>query len=289
MIAWIRTLCLGVACLSVVPCFAQDQDVYRSIADTYRAGDDDRCVRLTMYALYDKPDSSHIYYYINVSSNYRIGDFDAAAKYLSYISPQDSFYLATRAIMHSMATRDPGNATAAQCDSIQHDLRSAQTRRDSVALLEALMIANHHGPTPSAALPHALTLVDLDPLSTPAWLYLVRKGVTGYDVELRTKLYTIVDTLQARPSDIGLRPVMLYCAIISAIASDDIDRCLRHVTDLQQICQKPSKDLQKLIASLRKLSRSQRGALIASAVAGSPGVSRWIHFASMPRAVRFRF
>ena len=99
---------------------SQDHDVFRTIAQAYRAGDDDRCVRLTQYALYDKPDSSHIYYYINISSNYRIGNYDGCAAYASYIVPQDSFYLAARMIAHSISAREPGKVPATLIDTIAH-------------------------------------------------------------------------------------------------------------------------------------------------------------------------
>lgn len=268
---------------------SQDHDVFRTIAQAYRAGDDDRCVRLTQYALYDKPDSSHIYYYINISSNYRIGNYDGCAAYASYIVPQDSFYLASRMIAHSIAAREPGTVSAQLIDTITHDLRSAVVRRDSVAVMEALMMAHNHSAQHAGALPIALAIVELDVLSTPAWLYLVRKGVTGYDAELRDVLFRTVDTLQADPTDPGLRPVMMYCALISAIASDNVERAMRYATELYKHCSKPSSDFPKLLKTMPKLTRSQRSTLIANAVAGSPGVARWIHFAGMPRAPRFRF
>ena len=268
---------------------AQDHDVYRTITQAYSAGDDDRCVRLTQYALYDKPDSSHIYYYINISSNYRIGNYDGCAAYASYIVPQDSFYLAARMIAHSVSAREPGKVPATLIDTIAHDLRLAVVRRDSVAVMEALMMAHNHSAQHAGALPIALAIVELDVLSTPAWLYLVRKGVTGYDAELRDVLFRTVDTLQADPTDPGLRPVMIYCALISAIASDNVERAMRYATELYKHCSKPSSDFPKLLKTMPKLTRSQRSTLVANAVAGSPGVARWIHFAGMPRAPRFRF
>ena len=268
---------------------AQDHDVYRTITQAYSAGDDDRCVRLTQYALYDKPDSSHIYYYINISSNYRIGNYDGCAAYASYIVPQDSFYLAARMIAHSVSAREPGKVPATLIDTIAHDLRLAVVRRDSVAVMEALMMAHNHSAQHAGALPIALAIVELDVLSTPAWLYLVRKGVTGYDVELRDVLFRTVDTLQADPTDPGLRPVMMYCALISAIASDNVERAMRYATELYKHCSKSSSDFPKLLKTMPKLTRSQRSTLVANAVAGSPGVARWIHFAGMPRAPRFRF
>ena len=268
---------------------SQDHDVYRTITQAYSAGDDDRCVRLTQYALYDKPDSSHIYYYINISSNYRIGNYDGCAAYASYIVPQDSFYLAARMIAHSISAREPGKVPATLTDTISHDLRFAVVRRDSIALMEALMMAHNHSSQQAGALPIALDVVERDVLSTPAWLYLVRKGVTGYDVELRDVLFRTVDTLQADPTDPGLRPVMMYCALISAIASDNVERAMRYATELYKHCSKPSSDFPKLLKTMPKLTRSQRSTLIANAVAGSPGVARWIHFAGMPRAPRFRF
>ena len=268
---------------------AQDHDVYRTITQAYSAGDDDRCVRLTQYALYDKPDSSHIYYYINISSNYRIGNYDGCAAFASYIVPQDSFYLASRMIAHSISAREPGKVPATLIDTIAHDLRFAVVRRDSVAVMEALMMAHNHSAQHAGALPIALAIVELDVLSTPAWLYLVRKGVTGYDVELRDVLFRTVDTLQSDPTDPGLRPVMIYCALISAIASDNVERAMRYATELYKHCSKPSSDFPKLLKTMPKLTRSQRSTLIANAVAASPGVARWIHFAGMPRAPRFRF
>lgn len=268
---------------------AQSHDVYRTITQAYSAGDDDRCVRLTQYALYDKPDSSHIYYYINISSNYRIGNYDGCAAYASYIAPQDSFYLAARMIAHSINAREPGKVSATLIDTIAHDLRFAVVRRDSIALMEALMMAHNHSAQNAGALPVALDVVERDVLSTPAWLYLVRKGVTGYDVELRDVLFRTVDTLQADPTDPGLRPVMMYCALISAIASDNVERAMRYATELYKHCSKPSSDFPKLLKTMPKLTRSQRSTLIANAVSGSPGVARWIHFAGMPRAPRFRF
>lgn len=138
-------------------------------------------------------------------------------------------------------------------------------------------------------MPIALNVVELDVLSTPAWLFLIRKGVTGYDTELREHLFRTVDTLQADPTDTGLRPVMMYCALISAIASDNVERAMRYATELYKHCSKPSSDFPKLLKTMPMLTRSQRSDLIARAVAASPGVARWIHFAGMPRAPRLRF
>lgn len=158
-----------------------------------------------------------------------------------------------------------------------------------IALMEALMIAHDHSAQNAGALPIALDVVERDVLSTPAWLHLVRKRVTGYDVELRDVLFRTVDTLQADPADPGLRPVMMYCALISAIASDNVERAMRHATELYKHCSKPSSDFPKLLKTMPKLTRSQRSTLIANAVAGSPGVARRIDFAGMPRAPLFRF